>query len=91
MSGWIKCLDLYYPQQNLINLYNYLSPYMLHPLYKILQLVTVLITMILSIDRYIVVFYPYIVCQVDGILRTLLRGPKKKHIFPYFVALVGLY
>ena len=47
VTGWIKVLDLYYPRQNLVNLYNYLSPFMLHPLYKILQLVTVLITMIL--------------------------------------------
>ena len=52
ISGYIRCIDLYYPEQNLMNLYNYLSPSMLHPLYKILQLVTVFITMIL---RYILI------------------------------------
>ena len=42
-----------------------------------------------SIDRYIVVYYPYIVCQVDGVRRTLLRGPKTKHVLPYFASLLG--
>ena len=42
-----------------------------------------------SIDRYIVVFYPYIIYKVNGCLRILLRGPKRKHVPQYFVFLLG--
>ena len=49
----------------------------------------VITNFVCSIDRYIVVYYPYIVCQVDGVRRTLLRGPKTKHVLPYFASLLG--
>ena len=47
ISGTIRLFSSFYPEKSLMNLYNLLSPYMLHPLYKVLQLVTVLITTIL--------------------------------------------
>ena len=51
ISGIIRIFSTCYPGESLMNLYNLLSPYMLHPLYKVLQLVTVLITTILrSVD-----------------------------------------
>ena len=47
ISGVIRIFSKIYPGENLMNLYNLLSPFMLHPLFKVLQLVTVLITTIL--------------------------------------------
>ena len=47
VTSVIRCFDLYYPGENLMNLYYLMRPYILHPLYKIIQLTTVLITMIL--------------------------------------------
>ena len=52
ISGTIRIFSYFYPGENLMNLYNLLSPYMLHPLYKVLQLVTVLITTILRSVQY---------------------------------------
>ena len=47
VTSVIKCFDLYYPEQNLMNLNHAMYPYFLHPMYKIIQLTTVFITMIL--------------------------------------------
>ena len=44
---------------------------------------------LVSIDRYVVVFYPCIIYKVNGCLRTLLRGPKQKHVLLYFVFIIG--
>ena len=44
---------------NIINLHCALYPYFFHPFLKIFQMAIVIITVILSIDRYVVVFYPY--------------------------------
>ena len=52
-------LDQLRPGRHLLNLYSALFPYFLHPFLKILQLAGVTITVILSVDRYIVVFHPY--------------------------------
>ena len=52
ISGTIRLFSSFYPGEGLMNLYNLLSPYMLHPLYKVLQLVTVLITTILRSVQY---------------------------------------
>ena len=47
VTSVIKCFDLYYPEKNLMNLNHAMYPYFLHPMYKIIQLTTVFITMIL--------------------------------------------
>ena len=90
-----------------MNLYYYLYPHFFHPILKIIQMCQVIITVILSIDRYVVVFYPYIIyrlfykcyfCKifkiiylsVHGCFRTLLRGPKRKHISAYIFLIFGL-
>ena len=53
ISGTIRIISALYPSENLMNLYNLLSPYLLHPLYKVLQLVTVLITTILRSELFL--------------------------------------
>ena len=53
ISGIIRIFSTFYPEENLMNLYNLLSPFLLHPLYKVLQLVTVLITTILRSVQFI--------------------------------------
>ena len=70
ISGTIRIFSYFYPGENLMNLYNLLSPYMLHPLYKVLQLVTVLITTILrsslqTKDFCAVRFMPFIIRGLD--------------------------
>ena len=53
-----------YEEENLLNLYHALYPYLIHPFHKIVQMCQVIITVILSIDRYVVVFYPYIIYRL---------------------------
>ena len=55
----IKTLNSIYPGRNMMNLYCGFHPFLLHPLLKITQMAMILITVILSVDRFIVVFYPY--------------------------------
>ena len=47
VSSLIKIFDLYYPDYYLMNLYYAMCPFFLHPMYRIIQLTTVFITMIL--------------------------------------------
>ena len=71
--------------KNLANLYKILFPYLLHPGHQITQTSMIILTVIFSIDRYIAVFYPYIVYTGKGFFSTLLRGPKRHHVFLYLV------
>ena len=55
----IKIFNSTYPHQNMMNLYCGFHPFFFHPLLKITQMAMIIITVILSVDRFIVVFYPY--------------------------------
>ena len=55
----IKTFNSVYPGQNMMNLYCGFHPFLLHPLLKITQMAMIILTVILSVDRFIVVFYPY--------------------------------
>ena len=57
----VNVILFYNKGQNLDNLHNRLDPYIIHPFLKIFQMAMVIIIIILSIDRYVVVFYPYII------------------------------
>ena len=100
----IKILNSIYPGRNMMNIYCGFHPFLLHPLLKITQMAMIILTVILSVDRFIVVFYPYqiyrqiqvsmtcskcAVNSVNGCLRTLLRGPKKIQTVPYLATLLG--
>ena len=54
------------------------------PEHGYLFLILVFIRIVCSIDRYIVVYYPYIVCQVDGILRTRVEHCSAQRSIPRF-------
>ena len=56
---FIRTLNSLYPGRNLMNVYCGLHPFFFHPLLKITQMAMIIITVILSVDRFIVVFYPY--------------------------------
>ena len=53
--------DGLYKDQNIMNLHNAYYALFFHPFSKISQMAVVVLTVILSIDRYVVVFYPYII------------------------------
>ena len=55
----IKTMNLIYPGRNMMNLYCGFHPFLLHPLLRITQMAMIILTVILSVDRFIVVFYPY--------------------------------
>ena len=55
----IKTFNSIYPGRNMMNLYCGFHPFLLHPLLKITQMAMIILTVILSVDRFIVVFYPY--------------------------------
>ena len=81
----IKKFDEGYPGRNLMNFYLILFPFVFHPGKQILQTSTIILTVIFSLDRYIAVFYPYMIYSVEGCLSTLLRGPKRKHMILYLI------
>ena len=54
-----KILDAAFPGRNLRNTWYRYHPLFFHPLLKIAQMATIIITVILSVDRFIVIFYPY--------------------------------
>ena len=54
-----KILDAAFPARNLRNTWYRFHPLFFHPLLKIAQMATIIITVILSVDRFIVIFYPY--------------------------------
>ena len=99
-----KTLNSAYPGRNLRNVWFRFHPLFFHPILKISQMAMIIITVILSVDRFIVIFYPYRIYRqykclyysqkfclnsVNGCLRTLLRGPKKIHVAPYLGTLLG--
>ena len=55
----LKILNSIYPGQNMMNLYCGFHPFLFHPLLRITQMAMIILTVILSVDRFIVVFYPY--------------------------------
>ena len=84
----IKKFDEGYPGRNLMNFYLILFPFVFHPGKQILQTSTIILTVIFSLDRYIAVFYPYMIYSVEGCLSTLLRGPKRKHMILYLIGVL---
>ena len=62
----VNVILFYNKGQNLDNLHNRLDPYIIHPFLKIFQMAMVIIIVILSIDRYVVVFYPYVIYRNLG-------------------------
>ena len=62
----VYVIQLYNKGQNFYNIHNALYPYIIHPFLKIFHMSTVIITVILSIDRYVVVFYPYVIYRNLG-------------------------
>ena len=68
-------IQYYNKGQNFYNIYNVLHPYVIHPFLKIFQMSMVIITVILSIDRYVVVFYPYIIYRnlLENVLGMISR------------------
>ena len=57
----MKEFDVKYKDQNVMNFWNAYNALFFHPFAKISQLAVTILTVILSIDRYIVIFYPYII------------------------------
>ena len=53
--------NIAYPGQNIMNFYYAYQPYFFHPFMKSSQMAVVILTVILSMDRYVVVFYPYLI------------------------------
>jgi hypothetical protein len=85
----IMFADIYSERiHNLSNLYIMLFPYLLHPGHQITQTAMIILTVVFSLDRYIAVFYPYMVYTGKGFLSTLLRGPKRRHVFLYLVSVL---
>ena len=54
-----KTLNSAYPGRNLRNVWFRFHPLFFHPILKISQMAMIIITVILSVDRFIVIFYPY--------------------------------
>ena len=54
-----KILDSAFPGRNMGNFWYKFHPFFFHPLLKITQMAMIIITVILSVDRFIVIFYPY--------------------------------
>ena len=54
-----KILDSAFPGRNMGNFWYKFHPFFFHPLLKITQMAMIILTVILSVDRFIVVFYPY--------------------------------
>ena len=67
----VYVIQLYNKGQNFYNIHNALYPYIIHPFLKIFHMSTVIITVILSIDRYVVVFYPYVIYRNWGNVNIL--------------------
>ena len=84
----IMTFDSFYPSRNLMNLYLILYPFLIHPGKHIFQTAQIILTVIFSLDRYIAVFYPYMVYSVEGCLSPFLRGPKRKHLILYLIAVL---
>ena len=68
--------------------YLHLFVYFLYPFKQIFQASSILMIIIISIDRYVAVIHPFYVDDASKFIRTFLLGPTRRNVVLYISAIV---
>ena len=62
----------------------------LYPFQQIFQASSILMIVIISIDRYVAIIHPFYVDDANNIIRTFLLGPTRRNVVLYILTIVFL-
>ena len=70
------------------SLYLYLFVWLIYPFQQICQTSSIIMIVIISIDRYIAIIHPFYVDNANDFIRTILLGPNRKNVVFYILTIV---
>jgi hypothetical protein len=70
--------------------YLHLYVFFLYPFQQIFQASSILMIVIISIDRYVAIIHPFYVDDASNIIRIFLLGPTRRNVVLYILTIVFL-